>query len=857
MPKKWVKLPLSLPLKTDYATDVVGADGGGALSAMDVDLRSKKGSVLARKQDLQLYGSPPLGNVIRDIAQETDPASLAKPIAILTSNTPTGNINGFYVRGFKTVTGEELSADWVAPPVSINTPEAVLQHDGNEVRIHCATPMYYGLPRSISEATTDWRFYDKEIIEPTEFLIDRPFAEANDLRAPTVEEIGIVICNNENAIGQFDGSAAFPSGWGQAMWGAAEAGNTDAARFRYAYFAVSYLYDGYQESPLCLLPDIGDFHRDTDSDTRIFWTAWADLIFKGTILDVGQHSTSIPRRVRKVRLYCAPSLTVLGSPLKEGTFYLAAEIDVSEWDKKSPHRIYGGSATLRDPDASPASGGITYWLKVDDEWIQTTYDSSSFYVRIEGFTHQQCDASHAQGPVTFPLLADAAPFFKIGENEAEFAIAGVMGKEQQSPNTDSIDFSQEIYLKVSPADEAAVRQAFAEQEIADHARVDVYCAFRWYVHGGNAHPGHRSFIGQEVLLRPTYEQLSGLPQYLEGSVSPPRIGGCHGAVRHLIWGPTDKDGKQHRDWVQWCDYSPAGILLPDRYDPDKRAPLNFSVLGVQSLGESIVVFGENNLVTGRIGGDEEEWTLTDVRGGVGAKSRQSIANSPFGLICLSNDGVRVIDRAFFTTTGGAAIISGAIPSDILSEDIRSEILAQVDGWSTAVGFYDSRTNRYVIHFPTTRKTYVFDFAINGWLEISNSTPFYAAHSGADGHAIMGKYDTLGGGALSGVWQYSASDDDVAFPQYSLKLVGNPLADKYLRHIRAWFTDTEGGAFAVQIMKESDSSVAAPSLTSGQVSHNLHLRDRGFTFSFSGFSELKAVFVEIEETDRDGVNMAEE
>ncbi len=849
----WQRLDFP-PLREDIATDV----SGGCVTALDVDLSTKIGSVKARKQDTLLLGMPASYPVPEDIHQAPDGRNGSNPYAMLTRNSVGGNITGLAVKGFKKIDGTDVAEEnngWHLPPKTqppITTTEATLQHDGHEVRVHCQSPKYYGLPRSINEAGVDWPYCTHDptqVFEDDAFLIDAPFGEGNDIRAPHADEIYIATNPIGSAPYQFIGngiSYGYNPMWGDPGRDYVHLPDGLYAQFRYAYWGVSYLYDGYQESPLYVqteYSDVGNFALDTEPHLRIrIRVTLAGIVYATAPFT---SKTTIPRRVRKIRIYCGASDKLVADPRKELQFRLVNELDVKDWDKDSQLLPYKFPARRVLNPRSDDTPGITVppgnYILFDTNASLVDAGTSG-----QGFTFWQ-DLSAENG--------FGAGFFMVDGSDTEFRIT-----EAYAHHAGWVDTNQHaVILKTSPTQQVELAILFPRGNHDFHGEgydenystrgIKIYQAFRRFS-AYNADPRyanspvHHDTVGNELLFRATYSELSGLPQTLEDSVSPPRNLGTNRTVVPLIADFTDADGRRHSYGLRWPLVNPAGVTCWDIFPPENTDFRNYPIVGIAQSAGHTALFGQNKIELGTVNLEEKFFDVTETYPNIGAVSKRMITETSQGIFFLSHDGIRVLN--------------GLNISDPISRPIQESLLAVKAEWANGRAWYSATKRQYVIHFPTSRKTFVYDFVLNGWIEVTMTLPVFCGSVAVDGEALLGKFDPFGE-ANSGIYQF-ANGEPYMTPQYSVKtFFDDPDHDKHIRKIKAFFTENLGQAFDFDIACENQTPVkgqdaeltrnAHPTLESGVVKTTA-LRDRGYTVTLMNFAEVKQVRFKVEAGERE-------
>lgn len=827
-------LPLDSGIRQDIDTDIYG----GVSVAHDVDLKSQPGKLNARKADSFDINAPgPTHNIICDLAIKNRFGSSEKTYAILTRATQSldSNITGFGVRGFANIDGSIQDSDpnengWHFPPEAQPRSQTIkgnIEHNGREVRLHTRYPKWYGLPRSITENTIDFRYTRTNVetpvlVEPSdeEFSITGPFGDTNVLNAPSPEHLEII---KVERFGQdFVNNRIF----GDITLG-------DPARFRYLYFAASYLFDGYQETPLGLLNAIeirgqGTDWIDGDPDT---WASISvDIKLKGISYgEEGGSETvrSISKRARKIRLYCFPSPVKSIDPLSSGDWYLANEIDVSKWDSKNKAVRWSLPCTLGPASIYHIANRTGVRVDVNVAWVP---GSGNVLV------------PESPNIYTWETFLSGYPYMKLGDDDTEFPIQhiSIWNGRTEDQNQRFVQFF--------------TTEAMTEQlervlgRLGNNAFVRVYHSFR----NSDYHPFHRTYIGDELLLRPTYSQLSGISQS-ETFVSPGRSGGYIGYDVPVIWGIWDKDGFYHANRMMTPDSSPAG-LTEDRFSQLNYNDFPFEIVRAIRSGPYLAVMGRSQIDFGILRSDDLAWEFATGVSGVGLVSYRSLAETPYGVAFLASDGIR--------------LLASNEVSQVISSQIWSDLENLKDYFSTSVGFYSPRYNSYIIQIvdpdSTSFNAYMYDFDVKQWVTLSLGLIIIndvvgdiitAADVDPDGY---GEYCTLSGGSGRVLCKFGGANYNVDTAAYTINAVfDDPVFEKILKYIKLHFTDAEqltpsSPTFGIVITSDagtnptdSGNNSQTPTLTSGVPSSNIAMHARRFTFEITGFDSLSAFFADVD------------
>jgi hypothetical protein len=839
---EYKRLNLGSGYQQNTDTDVLG----GTTVAVDVDLKSKPGTVRARKSDAVDVLSPlPPHSFVYDVVVKRNFGSDDKTYGVLTKGYPTeaAAINGFATRGFKDLSGNSIPGDpnqngWKfhqGTRMSVTTGN--LEHNNREIRFHSADPIWYGTIRGMAENTVDYRYTEYapeswvspagqtfqllntlEVTEQSDeiFNITGPFSESNKILPPQVGSLQVL---RGLRMGQDYNPGTRP------MFGdCSDVGFDGNPRYQFLYFAASYLYDGFQESPLTLLNviEIRGQGDDWVSGNRDTWESICiDLLIKGVgygVSGVQGAYRNIPKRVRKIRLYCFPSPTRISDPKSSGRFYLVNEIDVSKWDSENK----GLRLSLPCVSRTRADGGFGYkGVEVDV---------------TRGWTSE---AEESPFDVEWPEFIQGNPYFKLGDDDTEFPISKVYVRlvDGEVVNRRHIMFLTDLSHYVL-LDNLMGR-------LGQNAFVRVYHSFR----NTDNSPIHRTYIGDELLKRPTYDQLSGLLNTAE-YISPARERGYGGYDVPIIYRVRDKDGQWHKNRMMWATHSPAGVITSDRFLEYRDS--EFNLVSAARSGVYLAMLGDAGIEFGTITQDEIGWDFSDVFAGIGCVAERSVAETPHGVMFLSQDGVRML--------------IGNTISDVISLPVREFTDDARSYQSSAVGNYSARWNWYILHFPEGETNLsgvlpfyalVYDFDVKEWallyLDVETA---YCGTTDPNGDAL---FAGVFGNCLSKI---SASDDYKPYPHYTVyEIFDDPVHEKTLQNLKLNFEKSSVEDISLIITTDTTSSKPADenglsqvlgpeTLTSGVGTTRRAMSARLFKFAFSGFSELNNSFVRIERGERD-------
>jgi hypothetical protein len=819
-PSTWTRIPTNRGLRDDYPEDVFGIDDtGGATEAVDVDLVTKKGAVTARKGE-SLVSVPPFGECLHGIEQRHNSIDGTTPYAALIGDGE--QVTGLAVKGFKDFDGHAVvSPDrnhgldpangwYVSPGETKDAPEhCTLDHQGSEVRLDGSTPLYFGLPAEVKRRTEDWRLWDATTEIP-EFIINGPFGEENEIRAPKTGEVYVSFYNN-SGIGAYNNEGDTDAPGFPLMWGT-QSYTPKRGKYTYAYFGASYVYAGGQESPLWICPERGEY--DHYGTTFYFWRSiLADVFFPGVVISTTGSRVSIPRRVRKIRFYCAPSEVEVAEPRSQLQFYLVSEIDVSKGDQDSPVRRYNLTGYLRNEVINGVSRQI---------------------VSIPADTGLVNKSSVDADPDGHPYLPFGS-YIKVGDSKNVYRIIGHV--------TQSDDANQDLpkrWIKVwvDSGDHDALASDFRERGVNDTAQVAFTYKFRAFADSsipGLSNPQIRVFIGDELLARSNYSEMSGLSQTLTDSVSPPRGGGVMVGGRKFIWGTQDKDHKLWTNRIEWSGFNPQALPTQDIFPPENYSDgCEFPVETIVGVGPDLAIFGQNCIKYASIGGREEgQWRWLDSLYGVGCVAPGTVCSTPIGVLFLGSNGVQVL-------------VGNELHAVPVSEPIRNRLAALETEWPKAHGRYSSRRHHYILIFPVSGTTLVYDLTVKAWLSflLTGPTGFKAAGMGTDvnGNVLVCSRD--------GVYEVGSSSavNSGQVSSYAVRHVfGDTRLQKKLIGLQVYFD----GPMQTTISVDGGAPLQVD-LINGVYFDSLGLTGMAFDFRFWGFTALKSVEVYAEHVERQGL-----
>lgn len=846
MDKGYRKLNLGGGYQQNTDTEVLG----GVVEAVDVDLKSKPGTVRARKKDETDVLTPGGAySTVIDLVVKRKFGTEDNTYAILTKSVP-GNdvpISGFLTRGFRDVNGDEVAGDegrsnWKLShsPRTSGINDGNLEHNGKEIRLHCDDPQWFGIPPGIDEETIDFKYVagaitDPPVVtEPTEdmFKISEPFCESNTILAPSPQHLEVF---KGGRMGQ-----DYAPGNLAPMFGDVNNEVTGGVkpRFQFLYFAASYMYDGWQESPLGLLNMIEIRGQDADwaSGAADGWCSiYVDMKLKSVVYGLSGESVAqrnIPKRVRKIRLYCFPSRVRVSDPLAVGTWYIANEIDVAEWDSKNKAVRWSlpcKQFDYEDDDGALISRGVR--VSVDIAWVP---ESGPLYEQ-EPYVNYY----------SWPNFLAGRPWFTVGDDETKFPIVStVIWNDRTASNVNS----REVALVTHPYHADALDDIM--DRLGNNAFVRVFHCFDLSEYGDGS-PFHRTYIGDELMKRPTYAQLCGFAQG-ETFCSPPRRRGYVGYDVPIIYRITDKDGVEHDNRLAWPRRSPAGVQMADIFNITDWRDSPFSIMRAVRSGPYLALIGDVGIEFGILRQDDLAWDFSDSVMGIGTVSEHSVAETPYGTAFLSQDGVRML--------------TGNRVSDVISLPVRDIVNGVRSSWSTASGCYSSRWNWYILQFNVqlnarTSFALVFDFDVKQWTKLYlDGKVAYCAVTDPDGDALFAVSGAVDGQTPRQLSKVAASETDYeSGAAYSIEeIFDDPIYHKRLQNIKLNFESYAIG-LPLKLYISTDTTDDKPADAqgneqaiipeSGVATTRRAMTGRKFTFRFTNFQEINTSHSYIEGVER--------
>lgn len=839
MAETWHLLEVNKPIQADVDTQTFG----GVVASHNTDLNSRKGAVMARRKETLALPTPNSPHAVahelvtgRDALNSSDLYAAAYRSSV-DQNTPLYSVG---VRGFKKIDGSDIADDganngWVFPQIvqpSHGETSATIELNGAELRLHAKSPKWYGTPRSIIEAVNDFKYdiggYEPVLPAGSKFRIDGPFGESNDMAAPNANDFSI----NHGSSQRLGNSIEFGD---IPFWGPIEGRNSDgrlAGQYEYAYFAVSYLYDGYQESPLTLLGQVAELTNSTEASEGCR-SIYIELIMR--TVRPNEEQRNPPKRARKIRLYCAPAATRLPNPLQSGEFFLASEIDVADWDAKSK--------ALRNSFAVTSIRNGTSYPNISEMGTH----NKAFECEVDVGWADQTAGEGRSNAVVYTAFDAGVPVFRLNNNDAYYRCAEV----GIFTTADSHENARTIVFFAHTEDETALNTEIANS--GNKPTINVGHAFRPMSSDTSLGLVHRTYIGSELTGRPTYTQLSGLNQ-TEEIVGPPRKYGYSGYDIPVIANVQDKDEIWHPSRMMWACFSPSAVLTPDRFKALNYRDFDAEIMAAVRSGGYLAVLTKRDLTFGIFTGDELQWDFSDVYRNYGCAARKSVSETPFGVMYLGHDGK-------------VKMLSGGSPVLDFNSDPVAELIEEFrDYWPYAVGRYSARHQQYVLTFPrgggaTAINTVIYDFRARGWITAdiygsnefpSEMRPLAGAEDG-DGDIIFAAESNTEQGYI----KYAAGDERFNGNCYVhiRTNFGDVLGEKSVQRVRPIY-DAGEVPLEMTCTPESEASThpndplfgaqTRDQFTSGLTANDrLALRDRAFTFEIQNFERLGVFAVEVE------------
>jgi len=300
------------------------------------------------------------------------------------------------------------------------------------------------------------------------------------------------------------------------------------------------------------------------------------------------------------------------------------------------------------------------------------------------------------------------------------------------------------------------------------------------------------------------------------------------------------------------------VLTPDRFKALNYRDLDSEFVAAVRSGGYLAVLTKRDLTFGIFTGDELQWDFSDVYRNYGCAARQSVSETPFGVMYLGHDGkIKML-------SGGAPVL------DFNSDPVAELIEEFRDFWPYAVGRYSARHQQYVLTFPrggspTAINTVIYDFRARGWItadiygsaeQPSKMRPFAGAEDG-DGDIIFAAESN----SEQGYVKYAASSEERFSGSCYVTVrthFGDVLGEKSVQRVRPIFDPSadEGVNLTMTCTPESADEEhpgdpdfgpqTRDNFVSGQTANDkLALRDRMFTFKIQNFERLGLFAVEVE------------
>lgn len=212
------------------------------------------------------------------------------------------------------------------------------------------------------------------------------------------------------------------------------------------------------------------------------------------------------------------------------------------------------------------------------------------------------------------------------------------------------------------------------------------------------------------LSRKTYYQSSLVPDYsvdiynrimydeLYPVISPLRRKAYHGQSRSFYWGVTF-DGQETWNRLYYSHYNGYGlhcrdiVLALNFVGIDEDGSFPFDIMGVGQTRGYTVIIGNSGYAIGLLEGDPKtDWKLMLGSERVGCVAEKTIKETPYGVVFLSKDGIRIIEG-----------------SSIHDEVYGLEVFYEFDQATTLDDYHAEYDDRSKTYFLFTRTV-----AAGGW-----------------------------------------------------------------------------------------------------------------------------------------------
>lgn len=864
---KWLRIPLG-----GIQRNVPSHFTGATMDVLNAESRTVRDGLTARFEDV--IESDANGDMLlpdgydtpRQIAQATDVVN-NRPVTVALIEHSAG-IDRFLVRGHSKLDGTLIPGDtgldgWTAPPdAQMQSTFGSVETDGREVRLHGSDPKYFGLPKAITDVVhTDWEYAhydqangtDNQIGYRPSFVINGPFPAPLGISKPRLADIRLYPIDNPTFQWRDGRRIAQDITFTDApFWGDPTASSNP--RFQYAYWAISFMHDGTQEGPLRIIsipdePCLGT--NGGESALRI------KRRFHFQSISYPSETRGINERIRTIRIYCCPSTSLLGDPATEGRFYLASELDVRTCEMKSTTTLWNFAAER----VVNAGGYGGQWLKMraTPDLVDRSFEAGTdFHLFKDLLGGNEPDENDVGGQYENLAQGWRNYAFKLTDtddpNEPEFYIwdarcRHIDGEDNHNPA---------LYIKVmdNQATDLVNRFPSANPDASSSdfnkgtiRPIKIYQRWRWPVNaiGPSGIPTVDVWAGDELLLRPTYSDLSGLPQTCPDGISPARRWGTSATSVPVIGQTTDYLGKFHASRLHKAMFSPSAILTPDRFDPfDDFVDLDFvPVTAVPHRGLD-AVFGRNRIELRSFADSMKR--VSKAWPGIGTVSYKSVVTTPDGVFFLSDDGVRML--------------VGYEVSEPMSDSVKDMLDPLRDQWPNAIGGYHARLSEYHLFIPQRQDkvdeagekgtTFIYSLITKEWSRLSTPRTVTAMCESVEGTLLVARNDPSDH-ANRAIWESQVSSKQSQTAKIVVRLVfGAPGIEKHIARLRAFFVSAGGDPFTVELAPED--AVKSPTyvydaLVSGQSNESAQLNDRMFTLTASNFATLEAVEVEYDELAR--------